>query len=122
MNKDAVIEMKLVSKGFYMLVAEATPPNAEYTLGHYMEFLKKVVEPMVTSAEFTEVSDTVINGFSAKQFEMSGTLGQVETEFFITALEHDGMFYQLTAWADKTKYAEAKPVFDGILETITFGS
>jgi len=56
----------------------------------------------------------------AKQYEITATTEGIKAKVLFTCVENEGIFYQIMAWSLPSKYAEAKPVFEKILNDASF--
>jgi hypothetical protein len=124
LNTGSSIEIARLAKEQFLLVREEPSVyfGDGYTLDEYAELVKALIETSAEAPESSATTDIVINGIPAKQFEQSCIVEKVKLKYLITCFEHDGTFYRFSAWSLLSLYDEAKPVFEGILETITFDS
>ena len=123
LNDIAILEMSRVAKEQYMIVIEEDGSNLnnDFTLGDYTEIIKNNMTGAVEDAEVSTLSDVTIDGrLTTKQFELSGSVQKIKVKYLVTCMKNDNTFYQFISWSTQSKYAEAKPVFESILKTVTF--
>ena len=122
LNDVATIQMARIAKEQYMIVIEeeSVDFSDDFSVGDYADIIRTSMETVIETPEATEITDSVVGGVAAKQFELSGSVNKIKVTYFITCVENDGMFHQFTAWSLQSKYDEAKPVFESILESVVF--
>lgn len=124
LNDVASIEMARLSKEQYMVVIEEEMADFEdgITVDDYAEIILENMSAAVEGSGNPTIKEvTIADGIVAKQFELAGTISKIKAKYLVTCVENDGVFYQFTAWSLQSKYDAAKPVFDTILDTISFG-
>ena len=121
---NATIEMMHMAKERAVSVIEDSSADyaSGFTLHDYIELLKSIFESTAGEPVISATTDIVVSGISAKQFEVSCVIEKARLVYLITCFERNGTFYRIGAWTTPSKYDEAKPVFDSILQTITFDS
>ena len=122
LNDVATIQMARTSKEQYLIVIEESSEDFDddFTASDYIEIIMATMSGAVGASETPVIKDVVAGGIAAKQFELSGSVEKIKVKYLVTCLENDGVFHQFTAWSLQSKYDEAKPVFDSILEGISF--
>ena len=123
LNDIAEIQMAQVSKEQYMIVIEESSEDfdADFTLADYTEIILYSMESAIETVEASAVADVAVgDGISAKQFELTGSVNKIKVKYLVTCIETEGFFHQFTAWSLHSKYNDAKPVFDTILNSISF--
>jgi hypothetical protein len=121
---NATIEMMHTAKERAMSVVEESSADyaSGFTIHDYTELLKSVFESTAGEPVISTTTNVIIGEISAEQFEVSCVIEKNKLVYLITCFERDGTFYRIGAWTTPSKYDEAKPVFDSILETVTFHS
>ncbi|MCL2884124.1 MAG: hypothetical protein FWF49_01385, partial [Oscillospiraceae bacterium] len=123
MNDQATIQMALPSKEQYLMVIEESASDfaSDFTLADYTSSVLTSMSAKLTGPNAPAINDAAVGGGSpAKQFELTGTLQQINLKYLVTCVELDGIFYQLIAWSTASKYDAARPAFDTILASLTF--
>lgn len=123
LNEEASVQMGYPVKEQYMIVLEESTDDFvdDFTLDDYISIVFSNMQVSVEVSENTEITDITINdNLNAKQFEIAGAVEKIKIKYLITCVEYNGVFYQITAWSLQSKYDAAKPVFDEILNSISF--
>jgi len=122
LHEDASVQMGHLAREQYMMVFEEPVSDFPlgFTLGDYADVILESMADTVDTDSAPSIKNTQIGGISAKQFEISGTVDDLEISYLVTMIEHDGMIYQFCAWVLEKRYEYAKPIFDSILDSIDF--
>jgi hypothetical protein len=89
----------------------------EMTLDEYVELTRKDMENSTTDAEVSETKSITINGYPAKQFEVSGTVERVKARWIYTFIDAPKNYHRILAWTLTSKFEENKPVLSDVINS-----
>ncbi len=89
----------------------------EMTLDEYVELTSKDMEKSATDANVSETKSFTINGYPAKQFEVSGTVEKVKARWIYTFIDAPKNYHRILAWTLTSKFEENKPVLLDVINS-----
>lgn len=122
LHEEASIKMNLMSNEMYMIVLEESAEDFadDFTLVAYADVIQTSMLGQLTNGETTEVGDTTVGeSLAALQFELTGEVNKIKVRYQITCFRTDETFYQVIAWSLKSRYDDAVPVFNDILQSVS---
>jgi len=122
LNENSSIQMAHLVREQYFAVIEESGIDFDdnFTIENYASAILSSMLIVVDTTEKPQIMDAIINGIDVKQFELSGSFEGIRVTYLITFANTNGMFYQFIAWTLQSRYETAKPVFEGILESMSF--
>ena len=84
--------------------------SGDMSLDDYVELITKDIETRITDAEISETRSMTINGYPAKQFEVSGSVEKIKARWIYTFVDAPKNFHQILAWTIASKFDSNKPV------------
>ena len=105
-----------LAEQYAIIISEAKvdfPPKTN--LDGYTEIIKQTATETTVDPVFSEVKTIVVNGYPARQFELSGAVDDIKANWIYTLIEGEKNYHQVLMWTLDTRYKANKPVF---LETL----
>lgn len=110
LNAEATLQVANPREELYLIVIRE--PKTDFPKSTTLETLVKLVrtnaEKSITDAQFSEPTATTIDGFSAKQFDVSGTVSGIKAKYLYAVIETPKNYYQVMSWTLADKYIENK--------------
>ena len=123
LHDEATIQMCNMLKDQYFIVLEEDSIDfaSDYTLEHYVSTIFENMRVGIDTSDKADFKDVVVGkNIKAKQFELAAIVEKIKVKYLVTCTEVDGIYYQFTAWSTQSKYDDAKPVFEEILDSASF--
>ena len=124
LHDEASVQMSYPSGALYFCVleGEASDYVDHFTLDDYGLFvLNNFLETTEVDGTPQYSETTIGTGNRVKQTELHTVIDGMKISYFITIAKAAGVYYQIHAWTLNSKYMDAKPVFDRILDSADFG-
>lgn len=105
-----------LAEQYAIIISEAKddfPPMTN--LDGYTEIIKQNARETMVDPVFSEVKTIVVNGYPARQFELSGAVDDIKANWIYTLFEGEKNYHQVIMWTLDTRYKANKPIF---LETL----
>jgi hypothetical protein len=113
LNDDAVIQAGNLRAEQYAVVISDTKVDFtdEMNLLGITELVRNGLAETVPDPIFSENKPVTVNGYSALQFEVSGSVDKIRARWIYTIVDSPKNFHQIIAWSLASKYEANKPVF-----------
>lgn len=89
-------------------------------------YIIPVIEGYKINLESTDnpliYTTTIGDGIDAWQYEMEGKYGNIKFKYLMTFVKIENVLYHFITWCYLSFYDESKPVFDSILDSVTFSN
>lgn len=82
----------------------------EMTLEDFTSLIRQNADEAITNAIISENKSLSINGYPAKQFEVSGSIDNIKAKWIYTLIDAPENYHQIMAWTLASRYEENKPV------------
>ncbi|MDR1778639.1 MAG: hypothetical protein LBR14_02635 [Clostridiales Family XIII bacterium] len=126
LNDLAAIQMGKAKTEEYLALFEFDATAfSDATLEDFANLVSEDMKTFISDADVGAWEDVTINGISALQTEVSGTIisdgsgDDVDVTYLVTVFRNDTGFYEALAWSVQNMYEDAKPDFEKILNTVT---
>ncbi|MDQ6787707.1 MAG: hypothetical protein M3033_12940 [Acidobacteriota bacterium] len=112
LNKEANFQAaNPLAEQYAIIISEAKtdfPPKTN--LDGYAELIKQNAKKTTVDPVFSETKTIVVNGYPARQFELSGTINNIKANWIYTLVEAPKNYHQVLMWTIDSRYAANKPV------------
>lgn len=96
---------------YAIVISESkTDFTGEVTLDDYVDIISKDISTRISDAKISDTKTLTINGYPAKQFEVSGSFNNIKANWIYTFVDAPKNFHQVLTWTLASKYEENKPV------------
>ena len=123
LNEAATLQVSNAFQQLYLVVMTQTKEDVteEVTLDKLTEISREDITGNVSNAQIGETVPLTINGYPARQFEISGTVEGFKAKYIYTVVEAPADFYQIAAWTLASRFesnkAELQEVINSFKET-----
>jgi hypothetical protein len=120
LNDVASLEMGNEYQERYLAIIEEdlTDFADEITIEEYGDIVFENMQGIVEEPDAGEWADTTVGGdIPARQIVLNAVVENFKVSYLITVFKGDNTLYQALAWSLQSKYDEAVPVFDEILNS-----
>jgi hypothetical protein len=106
-----------ITAEFVIVLTEAKEDFAEMDPAKLLEHHVSGLEKTLASPTRVPTATAQVGAYRAAQAELHGTSGNLNLVYLITAVEGPKYFHGIIAWTTRSRWAEAKPVFDRTIQT-----
>ena len=123
LNEEAIWEACDYSKEQYLIVISESKIDFSdnFDLEQYTSLVKDNYSSL-TDMQMTAESDTIINEYPAKYFEVSATVNNIKIQYYITTVETKNYFYQFAGWTLLSKADNNRSVINNVVKTFNENS
>lgn len=115
LNDVAIIQAaNLVKEQYIIVIDDSKEDFAEPDLAQYSDVTSQLIVDGLAGAEVAAPTPLSINGNSALQKEIQGTIGDVNVAYLHTSIETDTHFYQLLSWTLKSRFDKNGPILKDV--------
>lgn len=111
LNAEATLQVANPREEVYAIIIRE--PKTDFpkstTLDKLVNLVRDNARKSITDPVFTEPTSTTIGGFSAKQFEVGGTVSGIKAKYLYAVIETPKNYYQAMSWTLADKWSENKP-------------
>ncbi|MGD1904889.1 MAG: hypothetical protein ACFB0C_02710 [Leptolyngbyaceae cyanobacterium] len=102
----------------YVIVIDDTKEDfADATLEQYAEITSEMFLDILTDPNVSEPVSLTINGNSALQQQVEGSIDNINVIYLQTNVETDTHFYQVLTWTLKSRFDEHESIFKAVTES-----
>jgi hypothetical protein len=87
------------------------------TIDSFAELAREGLKTNVVSPVITPAVPAGINGYSARQFEASGTVAGLQAKYLYAVVETSGSFYQIMTWTLANRYDDNKQKLQNVINS-----
>jgi hypothetical protein len=91
--------------------------SKDMTLDKFASLAQQQQGQRIESANFTTPVRTTINGYPAVQYEVNGTIQNVNLAYLNTIVETPNNFHQILTWTLKSKFDANKPTLQQVAQS-----
>jgi hypothetical protein len=106
-NADASLSLGNPSREEYFIVLTETKIDLEGNLQDFSDITCDAIFASLTNATMSEPKTLTINGLSAVQREISGSIDRIKISYLHTSLEGKEQYYQLLGWSVVSRKTQA---------------
>ncbi|MGI9056164.1 MAG: hypothetical protein ACR2F2_10235 [Pyrinomonadaceae bacterium] len=112
LNNDANFQAaNALAEQYAIVISESKQDfTGEMSLDDYVELITKDIETRIDDAAISETKSITINGYPAKQFEVSGSVDKIKAKWIYTFVDAPKNFHQILVWTLASKFDSNKPV------------
>ena len=118
LNDVADLQIANTRKENYLIVI--SEPKSDFdniSVEKYSEITRKFIVDSIQGPKLSEPQNLTINGNSALQYEITGSIDNINIIYFHTAVEGKENFHQVLAWTLPSKRSENEPVLKSIINS-----
>lgn len=107
-----------ISEQYAIVISESKQDfTGDVSLDYYVELITKDINTQINDAQIGETKSIMVNGYPAKQIEVSGSVEKVKAKWIYTFIDAPKNFHQILAWTIASKYDANKPVLLGVIDS-----
>jgi hypothetical protein len=110
LNQEATLQAANPREELYVIVIKE--PKSDFpksaTIDTVTNLVKDNAREAITNATFTEPLPTLVNGNFARQFEVGGSVSNIDAKYLYTIVETRQYYYQVMSWTLADRFAENK--------------
>ena len=91
--------------------------TGEMSLDDYVDLIIKDIGTRINDAQITETRELTINGYPAKQFEVSGSVEKIKAKWIYTFVDAPKNFHQILVWTIASKFDANKPILIDVINS-----
>jgi len=119
LNAEATLQVANPREEVYAIIIRE--PKTDFPKSTTLDTLVKLVRDnarkSITDPQFTEPTSTTIDGFSGKQFEVSGMVSGIKAKYLYAVIETPKNYYQAMSWTLADKWSENKPKLQDAIDS-----
>lgn len=105
-----------VAEQYAIVISESREDfTADMTLENFAKLTQENAKTVIKDGVVSEPTSLTINGYPVKQFEISGSMQNINAKWIYAIVETPKNYHQIMAWTLASRYEQNKPV---LLEVI----
>jgi hypothetical protein len=119
LNSAATLQAANTREEVYVIVikeSKADFPKSS-NAGTVTELARDSMRTTLTGAQVSEPTSVTINGYPAKQFDVSGTVSGVQAKYLYAVVETSGYFYQVMTWTLTPRFNDNKAKLQEVINS-----
>jgi hypothetical protein len=119
LNSEATLQAANPREELYVIVIQENkgdfPKGA--TIDTVVKLTRENANKTISNAKLSEPVTTIVNGNTARQFEVGGTVSGIDAKYLYSIVETSGSYYQVMSWTLASHYAENKPILQEVINS-----
>lgn len=117
LNKEAVVQAAKLTSELYVVVIreDKTDFGDEASLEYFTELVHGNYKETISQSVISDALPANINGFQAKQFEVSGEIDKIKLKYLIATVETPESYYQIITWTLASRYESNKDALQAVI-------
>lgn len=119
LNSEATLQAANLREELYVIVIKESktefPKSAD--VDTVVNLARDSMQQRITGAQASTPVPVNINGYPARQFEISGTVSGIQVKYLYAVVETQGNFYQIMTWTLTSHFDDGKPKLQKVINS-----
>lgn len=119
LNSEATLQAANLREELYVIVIKEgkTDFSKSADVDMVVNLARDSMQKSVTNAQASTPVPVNINGYPARQFDISGTVSGIQAKYLYAVVETPGNFYQIMTWTLTSSFDSSKPKLQEVINS-----